>query len=138
VQPHFVDGQGAVCLLLRDVRVRDVLPVHDVDRAVAEDAEAVVGLADDRGVLVDADAENARVLGDGDEQAADALALGKCWSRMTPGISPKPGAICSAAPMRCDSAPLPETSIVSHITEAPAEVPATAPRPRRSRAPASR
>jgi hypothetical protein len=51
----------------------------------------------------------------------------KCWSMITPGIRPKPGAICSELPMRCDSLPAPLTIIVSQTTDAPAEVPAIVP-----------
>src|SRR5688500_13956575 len=51
----------------------------------------------------------------------------KCWSMSISWASPSPGAISSADLMRYDASPLFETSIVSLIADAPADVPAITP-----------
>ena len=51
----------------------------------------------------------------------------KCWSTITPGSRPNPGAMRSASSTWGDAELFPVTIIVSVTTDAPADVPATQP-----------
>lgn len=53
----------------------------------------------------------------------------KCWSMTMSLTSPNPGAILIASPAFGDDPLSPLTSMVSHRTDAPADVPATTPPP---------
>src|SRR5262245_17991403 len=73
------DRQGAAERSLRDVSVSEGVAVDDVDRARADRVEGSVALRHDRGVFIDADAEQSSVLRYGGDQAADRPACGAVW-----------------------------------------------------------
>ena len=120
-----MDREGVLRPGLRDVGVGDRATVDHIDSAASDDIE-LTAAENDGGILVDADAELTRVLGDRARQAADPAALGKMLvdddvpHQAEPcGEVQVPDPVCLWL--------LPFTSIVSLITEAPAEVPAITP-----------
>src|SRR5438067_733314 len=62
VKAHIVDRDHAFGMTLRKARITDLTSVDDVNCPGSEDAEMVLALDDDRGVLVNANAEILRVL----------------------------------------------------------------------------
>jgi hypothetical protein len=71
--PNVEDRHRSVLFLLGDVGAGHSPPVYHVGRAGAQHPKAFFLLDDDRGVLVQPDAQEARVLRDGAEQAPGAL-----------------------------------------------------------------
>ena len=82
------------------------------------------GPDDAGGVLVDAQAEQARVLGDEASRRPSRFRCWKCWSTMTPGQQPEAGGDLGHALLR-RRARRPNAIMWLLIAEAPADVPAT-------------
>src|SRR5215207_102984 len=76
VQPDVVYGQCSLRARFCDIGVRDARAVDYVYATAAEDLETAAG-QNDRGVLVDAEAELARIVGDSAKQPAEPPAFGE-------------------------------------------------------------
>jgi hypothetical protein len=76
VDPNVVHGEGAFGASLRDVAIADVGAIDDIDGAASDHLEGVA-LDNRRRILVDAEAQNPGIVGDGADQAAEAAALGE-------------------------------------------------------------
>src|SRR5688572_23970454 len=69
-------GERALGASLCDVGLGDMGTVHYIDGADPDDLEHTIAY-NDRGILVDADADDARILRDGAEQPPDPAAFGE-------------------------------------------------------------
>ncbi|HSV16643.1 MAG TPA: hypothetical protein VLI90_20430, partial [Tepidisphaeraceae bacterium] len=70
-----MNGNHLIGLRIRKIGVRDRAPVDYVHGAIPDDIEVVPKPRDDRRILVDADADQPRILRHRAEQATDAPAL---------------------------------------------------------------
>src|SRR3982751_936375 len=77
VQANIEHGNCAVVLLLGDVGTGHAPPVYHVGRPCAQHPKLPLLMHDDRGVLVQANAEESRILRNSTEKTTDAAALGE-------------------------------------------------------------
>ena len=123
VQDDAADHERAMAVDLPRIRL-GAGAIHDRDGAAPDDLHDVIRADDPGRVLVHAEAQQGRVLGDEAEQPAKPVPLLEVLVDDDAGRTPRPAAICA---IRClGVAPdAPNAIMWLDIADAPAEVPAT-------------